>query len=132
MKRELTPTCDYEGNQRPIGSNPDIGAYENNLDSPTDIEEGENQLPTKFALSQNYPNPFNPSTTIKYSIPKQSNVTLKVFDVLGCEATTLVNEEKLAGNYEIIWNAVNLPSGVYFYQLTAGAFIETKKLVFIK
>ena len=98
-----------------MGSNPDIGAYENNLDSPTDVEEHESQVPTKFALAQNYPNPFNPSTTIKYSIPKQSNVSSQIFDVLGREVTTLVNREQPLGNYEVEFVPSSLTSGIYFY-----------------
>ncbi|MCW8803295.1 MAG: T9SS type A sorting domain-containing protein [Ignavibacteriaceae bacterium] len=94
--------------------------------------EQETTLPTEYILSQNYPNPFNPSTKIKYSVPQSSNVVIKVFDILGNEIETLVNEEKSVGTYEITWYAENLPSGVYFYQLKAGSFIETKKMVLLK
>ena len=90
------------------------------------------ELPTKFLLSQNYPNPFNPSTKIKYSVPQVSQVQIKVFDVLGNEIETLVNEEKPVGTYEITWYAEGLPSGVYFYQIKAGSFVETKKMVLMK
>ena len=83
-------------------------------------------------LYNNFPNPFNPSTKIKYSIPQQSNVVIKVIDILGNEIETLVNEEKQAGTYEITWYAEGLPSGVYFYQLRAGSFVETKKMVLMK
>ena len=85
-----------------------------------------------FNLSQNYPNPFNPSTTIKYSIPNAGNISLKVYDVLGKEIATLVNEEKSSGNYEVEFNASNLTSGIYFYQLKAGNFIETKKMILLR
>jgi len=88
--------------------------------------------PTAFSLFQNYPNPFNPSTKIKYSIPQSSNVVIKVFDVLGNEIETLVNEEKSTGTYEVTWYAEQLPSGVYFYQLKAGSFMETKKMILLK
>ena len=92
--------------------------------------------PNKFTLSQNYPNPFNPSTTIKYAISSRQFVSLKVFDVLGKEVATLVNEEKSAGNYEVEFNVVssnkNPASGIYFYQLKAGDFVETKKMLLIK
>jgi len=100
---------------------------------PNDVEN-ENQLsiPDNYILSQNYPNPFNPITTIKYQIPELSFVTLKVFDVLGSEIITLVNEEKPVGTYEITWNAAGLPSGIYFYQLKAGPFVETKKMMLMK
>lgn len=89
-------------------------------------------VPVEFSLEQNFPNPFNPSTKIKYSIPQSSNVELKVYDVLGNEIETLVNEEKQTGTYEIAYYADNLPSGVYFYQLMAGSYIETKKMLLIK
>jgi 7,8-dihydropterin-6-yl-methyl-4-(beta-D-ribofuranosyl)aminobenzene 5'-phosphate synthase len=102
---------------------------------PTDIKEsevGESQIPQRFKLEQNYPNPFNPTTTIKYSVPKLSFVTIKIYDVLGNEVATLVNEEKAVGAYELNWNATNLPSGVYFYRLQAGDFVETKKMILLK
>ncbi len=94
-------------------------------------------LPTGYYLYQNFPNPFNPLTTIKYQIPELSFVTLKVFDVLGNEITTLVNEEKSAGSYEVDFNSrglihQTLSSGIYFYKLKAGNFVETKKLILIK
>jgi hypothetical protein len=89
-------------------------------------------VPMQFILYNNYPNPFNPSTKIKFSIPKLSHVTLKIFDVLGKEAAVLVNEEKIPGEYEIEINAANLSNGVYFYQLKAGSFIETKKMLLLK
>ena len=85
-----------------------------------------------FKLSKNYPNPFNPSTKIKYSISKLSFVTLKIYDVLGNEVITLVNKEKSAGSYEVEFSATNLPSGVYFYQLKTGSYIETKKMLLIE
>ena len=90
-----------------------------------------------YKLYQNYPNPFNPTTKIKYSIPsivngQVSSVTLKVYDVLGNEIATLVNEEKPAGEYEVEINAAGLPSGIYFYQLKAGSFFQTKKMVYLK
>jgi len=88
--------------------------------------------PTEFFLEQNYPNPFNPSTTISYSIPTSQFVTLKVYDVLGKEVATLVNEEKPAGSYEFEFNASNLASGIYFYQLRTGEIILTKKMVIIR
>ena len=87
---------------------------------------------TQFVLKQNYPNPFNPKTTIKYSILKSSFVTLKVYDMLGKEVTTLVNEERGTGNYKVDFDGSYLPSGVYFYRMQAGIFSETKKLVLLK
>jgi hypothetical protein len=94
-------------------------------------DRGENN-PEEFALHQNYPNPFNPTTTIKYQIPELSFVTLKIYDVLGSEIITLVNEEKSIGNYEVDWNASGLPSGIYFYKLQAGNFVETMKMLLLK
>jgi photosystem II stability/assembly factor-like uncharacterized protein len=95
-------------------------------------EEKTNAVPNEFLLSQNFPNPFNPNTTIKYSIPNASKVTIKIFDVLGKEIETLVDEEKPIGTYELKWNATKLSSGVYFYQLKAGDFIQTKKMILLK
>jgi len=95
-------------------------------------EEEMEEIPTSYFLSNNYPNPFNPTTKIQYSIPQTSNVVIKVYDILGSEIETLVNEEKPTGSYEITWYAENLPSGVYFYQLKAGEFISTKKMILIK
>jgi hypothetical protein len=97
----------------------------------TDVEDYA-QLPTEFSLSQNYPNPFNPSTKIKYSIPTQSKVVIKVHDILGNEVATLMDEEKSVGTYELTWNASNLSSGIYFYQLRAGDFIQMKKMILLK
>ena len=89
-------------------------------------------MPTQFELSQNYPNPFNPTTTISYSIPSSAFVTIKIFDILGNEIRSLVNEEKSAGNYELEFNAANLPSGIYFYRLQTANFIEARKMVLMK
>ncbi|MGB5530252.1 MAG: T9SS type A sorting domain-containing protein, partial [Ignavibacteriaceae bacterium] len=99
--------------------------------------ENEELVPNEFALEQNYPNPFNPSTRIRFNIPsdvkgQRSNVVLKVYDLLGNEVALLVNEDKPAGTYNVDFDASNLPSGVYFYQLKAGPFIETKKMILLK
>jgi len=88
--------------------------------------------PQRFQLFANYPNPFNPSTIIKYQVPQTSLVTLRVFDILGREIAFLVNEEKPAGTYNIQWNASNMSSGVYFYRLNAGNFIDTKRMILLK
>jgi len=103
----------------------------------TDIDENLSSLPEGFLLFQNYPNPFNPNTTIKFTIPAVEtghapSVQLIVYDVLGNEIATLVNEEKPAGVYEIEWNADGLPSGVYFYQLKTDGFVETRKMILMK
>ncbi len=89
-------------------------------------------IPNVFSLAQNYPNPFNPSTSIKFNVPKLSLVKLVVYDVIGREITTLVNGMKQPGSYEAIFNAENLASGVYFYRIEAGDFIDVKKMVLIK
>jgi hypothetical protein len=106
----------------------------------SNILEATVDAPVEFCLEQNYPNPFNPATKIKYSIAnvianevkKSQFVTLKIYDILGNEVATLVNEEKPAGTYEVEFDAIDLPSGIYFYQLKAGSFIETKKMVLLK
>jgi len=105
----------------------------------TDISDDVNLQPEIFSLEQNFPNPFNPSTKIRYSIPaaplslgEGQGVRLVIYDVLGNEVAALVNEEKPAGVYEVEFNASSLPSGVYFYKLQAGNFVETKKLILIK
>jgi hypothetical protein len=89
-------------------------------------------LPRDYSLSQNYPNPFNPSTAISYQLPAKSFVSLKVFDMLGREVATLVNEVKTAGTYSTTWNASGFGSGIYFCKMQAGSFSETKKLVLMK
>ncbi|MCJ7554887.1 MAG: T9SS type A sorting domain-containing protein [Ignavibacteriaceae bacterium] len=110
------------------------------------VEDEKGTIPTEFKLYQNYPNPFNPVTKIKYTIPtsplnpspyqgegqRERLVTLKVYDILGNEVATLVNEEKPAGNYDLTWNAASFPSGVYFYQLRADDFVQTRKMVLLK
>jgi subtilisin family serine protease len=88
--------------------------------------------PNAFALYQNYPNPFNPSTTIRYDVPKQSRVTLEVYDILGRKLVTLVDESKTVGSYQTVWNASRFASGVYFYRLQAGGFMQTMKLALIR
>ncbi len=88
--------------------------------------------PEQFKLYNAYPNPFNPSTTIKYEIPKESNVTIKIFDVMGRDVTTLLNTEQKAGEHEIEWNAKNFSSGIYFYQIRAKEFVSTKKMLLVK
>jgi len=120
----------FAGTQSWVGTG--TGVWRRPLSEVTTVEENLIEVPSSYILSQNYPNPFNPSTKIKYSIPQTSQVQIKVFDVLGNEIETLVNEEKQMGTYELTWNAANLPSGVYFYQLKASSFVETKKMILIK
>jgi len=94
--------------------------------------EEEDFFPTKFSLSQNYPNPFNPSTTLEYQLPKRAHVTIKIFDVIGREVASLVNEERDAGTFKAIWNASKFSSGMYFARMVAGSFSITKKLLLLK
>ena len=103
------------------------------------VNNGNDQLPGIYKLYQNYPNPFNPSTVVRYTIPKVANrytnfiqITLKIYDFLGKEVATLVDKRQQPGNYEINFSASNLSSGIYFYQLRAGTFIKTKKMVLLK
>ncbi|MFZ2322491.1 MAG: family 10 glycosylhydrolase [Ignavibacteriaceae bacterium] len=102
------------------------------LDGTTGIEEKNYIIPSQFILSQNYPNPFNPATKIKYTIPKTDLVKIKIYDVLGKEIATLVNEEKSAGNYEIEFSGKGLSSGIYFYKIEAGEFVNVKKMILLK
>ncbi len=97
------------------------------------IQNHDSTLPQSYYLSQNYPNPFNPGTTINYSVPNTSLVTIKIYDILGRAVATLVNENKSAGNYSVQFNASSkFPSGVYFYRMQAGSFVQTKKLILMK
>jgi hypothetical protein len=94
--------------------------------------EEEDNLPAEFSLDQNYPNPFNATTTIKFSLPEESNVTIEIYDILGRKIETLVSGIQPAGSHSIVWDAENQPSGVYFYQLEAGAYVETRSCLLLK
>jgi hypothetical protein len=96
------------------------------------IKKSGNEVPGSFSLLQNYPNPFNPSTNIKFQIPRNSFVILKIYDIAGKEISELTNEELNPGTYEIEFDSSNLSSGVYYYRLTAGEYSETKKMILIK
>jgi hypothetical protein len=107
----------------------------------TDVEEIQSdEVPTEYNLYQNYPNPFNPATTIKYSIPirqlteryEYKDVRLVVYDILGREVATLINEKQKPGNYKIEWNAANSSSGIYLYKLSAGDFTYSRKMILLK
>jgi flagellar hook assembly protein FlgD len=91
-----------------------------------------NEIPSSYSLSQNYPNPFNPSTVVRFQLSVVSNVVLKVYDVMGREVQTLVNEKLSAGTYEVTFDGSNIPSGVYFYKMQTGDFSETKKMILMK
>jgi hypothetical protein len=136
---ELTaPLNDYLGyaRPRPAGTRCDMGAIEHDsgkVQDPTEVRElSADHLPETFMLSQNYPNPFNPSTTIRYALSQSGKVKLVVFDLLGREITTLVDVEQSAGWKEVVWNAKNVSSGIYFYSLQADNFNQMKKMVLIK
>jgi M6 family metalloprotease-like protein len=105
-----------------------LGGYPDKIS----VDSPNSEKPTEYSLMQNYPNPFNPTTTISYSVPKNGLVTLKVYDILGKEVAELVNETKETGNYSVTFNASELPSGIYFYTLTSGNFMATKKLILLK
>ena len=126
------PNIDKDGVVRPQGSGFDIGCYE--FTNASGINEENN--PESFQLFQNYPNPFNPTTTLSFVIGNSSFVSLKVYDVLGNEIVTLVDEYKPAGKYEVVFDAATIKpqptSGIYFYQIKAGSFISTKSMVLIK
>ncbi len=105
----------------------------------TDVSDEQEIIPTVFKLNQNYPNPFNPSTIINYQIPEQSFVSLKIYDILGKKVATLLNEEKLAGSYNVVFNASSISSGVYFYTIEAtpnggqkGSFFQTRKMILLR
>jgi len=103
----------------------------------TDISDEDLELPTEFSLSQNYPNPFNPSTTIKYSIPndvrgEKQEVRLQVYDILGRKVATLINKQQKTGNYEVKFDASNFTSGVYFYKIQVGSFLNIKKMILLR
>jgi len=98
----------------------------------SEVENNGKLLPDGFSLNQNFPNPFNPSTTISFSIPDEEKVSLKVFNSLGEEVADLVNETKPAGNYSVSFDASRLASGIYFYKITAGNFLQTRKMILVK
>lgn len=112
--------------------NGEIYFKRNPTGNPIGIQNISSEIPDKFSLEQNYPNPFNPATIIRFNVPKQDFVILKVFDFLGKEVKSIVNETLHPGTYQVNFNAEDLPSGVYLYRLTAGNFSETKKLILIK
>jgi hypothetical protein len=99
---------------------------------PSGIAENETNLPIEYTLNQNYPNPFNPSTSIEFNLPKSGKVSLKIFNILGEEVTTLVSDRLSAGSYSYEWDASNLASGVYLYRLQAGDNVKTKKMIIMK
>jgi hypothetical protein len=99
--------------------------------TPTSVGDDQG-LPRDFSLSQNYPNPFNSLTRIQFGLPRKVRVTLEVYNILGQRIATLVNDERAAGYHEVVFNTSSLASGVYFYRLQAGEFVQTKKLVLLR
>ncbi len=112
-----------------VSSNGTIAMYNESL---TGITINQNEIPETYSLMQNYPNPFNPATKINFMLPKSGEVSLKIYDILGNEVATLINENMNPGSYTIDWNAGNYSSGVYFYRLQSGDFTETKKMMLVK
>jgi photosystem II stability/assembly factor-like uncharacterized protein len=108
------------------------GVWRRTLSEITSVASTADRLPVSFALRQNYPNPFNPSTTIRFALPHRSHVTLTVYNTLGQQVAQLVNSDIAAGYHEVQFNASNLASGVYFYRMQAGSYVETKSLCLIK
>ena len=97
----------------------------------------ENAMPSEYTIHQNYPNPFNPSTTLRYALPEQSDVKIAVYDMIGRKVRTLVNDSQDAGYKSVIWDATNdygerVGAGIYLYQIQAGAFVQTRKMVLLK
>ena len=96
------------------------------------IENDRDILPTANSLSQNYPNPFNSSTIISYILPQPADVTIDIYDILGRHISTLLDANQLAGNHQAVWNAEHATSGIYFYRLRAGDYVESKKMILAK
>lgn len=140
--RELLLSKNYEFTWAQYNEGHNFGFWSGHIDemlinffpAETTTSVQTSEIPQSFSLMQNYPNPFNPSTTISFSIPIDLNLftSLKIYDILGNEISTLFNEYKPAGNYNVEFRANNIPSGVYFYKLTSGNFSETKKMILLK
>jgi hypothetical protein len=120
-----------EGTNTPVGTIDGIRVSTSFSGVVTAVESNDN-LPQQFSLSQNYPNPFNPSTTIEFSLPRETFTTLQVYDMLGREVATLVNEMVLVGRHRVQWNPAGMPSGVYTYRVTAGSFVEARTMTLLK
>jgi parallel beta-helix repeat protein/predicted outer membrane repeat protein len=114
------------------GVRSDMGAYGGGDSAQVGVEEQLLHIPGRFALFQNYPNPFNPATTVKYNLPKTCDVSIEIYDLLGRRVETLVQGQQTAGHYQIIWDASDYSSGLYFYRIKAGEYAETRKMVLMK
>jgi hypothetical protein len=130
---ERAPLTDIEALPRPspAGTRPDMGAFEDQLIVPVGVGSGPDR-PSAFELKQNYPNPFNPSTTIRYGLPHRSNVSLTVFNTLGQQVAQIVNSAEEAGYHEVRFDGSGYSSGVYFYRIIAGGFVQTRKLLLLR
>ncbi len=106
--------------------------YEGNFQDVLEVRNLSTEIPDGYSLQQNFPNPFNPSTVIRYSITGNSLVTLKVYDVLGNEVSTLFNQKQNAGSYEVEFNGLNLSNGIYFYRINTEKFTDTKRMILVK
>ena len=113
----------YQGNNRRTGSQYDVSIG---------ITKIETEIPKEYFVGNNYPNPFNPTTRIKYGIPKEGNVKLVIYDMLGRELKTIINETQKPGVYEATFDASSFPSGVYFYRIITNDFIQTRRMVLLK
>jgi hypothetical protein len=126
----VTPT---DTNQPNVGTINISSSSWNGPTTTTSVQEiGAGYLPSRFDLEQNYPNPFNPSTTIQFSVPENSFVTLKVYNLLGEELSTIVSERLERGTYSAQWDGSKFPSGVYVYRLRSGTILETRKLILMR
>jgi hypothetical protein len=125
-------SIDVDGNKW-IGTYNGLAVFnENGIVSIDEKEIFQETIPSGYHLSQNYPNPFNPSTTIEFDLPKTSEVTLKIYNILGEEVTTLLSTSLLSGSYKYEWDASGLASGVYLYRLEAADFVRTRKMILMK
>ncbi|MCB0747263.1 MAG: T9SS type A sorting domain-containing protein [Ignavibacteriae bacterium] len=102
------------------------------IDGTTDVSKIDNSVPAKFELKQNYPNPFNPTTKISFSLSENNYTQLRIYNILGKEVASLINDYKKAGNYEVNFNASKLVSGIYFYTISSGNFVKTNKMILLK
>jgi len=129
--------CDGTSRRCPIGSRPDIGAYESTMDLPVKVKDQANLLPETFALYQNYPNPFNPTTTIEYTLPVKRYVHIQIIDILGREIRNLVDEDQNAGTHQVTWDGTDnlgnpVVSGIYLCRMRAGAYHKTIRMLLLK
>jgi hypothetical protein len=121
-----------ENNGWVVGVNGTVLKMSDGSTHAEDNQPSNSVIPDHFVLFQNYPNPFNPSTSMCFHLPQSSFVTLKIYNLLGQEIETIINEQRFAGTHEINWTARGVPSGIYFYRLIAGEYVDTKKFILQK